>query len=368
MDIKFIEGMKLYAKLWTGKVSCLLRRGASSIPFGMTVEPEDLNFGIELIDADTALTDAHISNCDIVLGAGDSHWTLNLMELCKRKGVKCVITIEYILETRLQIVWLNKRNWLKKLYSSFWNLNVERKRRRLLRTAHGIQANGYPAFEAYGRNRPNTLLYLDNRLHAGLFATADEMAARQERLLSGAPLRLINSGRLEPMKGAQDLIPIATALRRYGMAFELHIYGTGSLEAAIRDGIAKNDLQKNVFLHAPVDFETVLVPLSRQRMDIFLSCHRQSDPSCTYIESMGCGLPIIGYENRMLSSLNAAGNIGWTAPLGAKNKLSEEIISVNRDRKNLSETSKNALYFAIQHDFYKTFNKRVQQLKYTLNF
>ena len=41
-----------------------------------------------------------------------------------------------------------------------------------------------------------------------------------------------------------------------------------------------------------VDFETELVPFTRQNADIFLGCHRQSDPSCTYLEAMGCGVAV----------------------------------------------------------------------------
>ena len=43
-------------------------------------------------------------------------------------------------------------------------------------------------------------------------------------------------------------------------------------------------------------FESELVPWMRQEADIFLSCHRQDDPSCAYLEAMGCGLPVLGYE------------------------------------------------------------------------
>ena len=65
-------------------------------------------------------------------------------------------------------------------------------------------------------------------------------------------------------------------------------------------------LSDRVRLHGPVPFETRLVPLSRQTADVFVSCHVQSDPSCTYLEAMGCGLPVVGFANRMLAALVAA--------------------------------------------------------------
>ena len=152
---------------------------------------------------------------------------------------------------------------------------------------------------------PNTMLYLDNRMKPDMFATEAEMAARERHLRGGGPLRLINSGRLEPMKGSQDLIPVAVALRARGVAFTLDIYGAGSLEDRIRQEIDARNLGDLVTLHAPVDFETELVPLSRTSADLFLSCHHQSDPSCTYLEAMGCGLALVGYDNQMLAGLSA---------------------------------------------------------------
>jgi colanic acid/amylovoran biosynthesis glycosyltransferase len=34
-------------------------------------------------------------------------------------------------------------------------------------------------------------------------------------------------------------------------------------------------------------------------LDVFVCCHIQIDPPCTYLESYGAGLPIVGYANRM---------------------------------------------------------------------
>ena len=73
-----------------------------------------------------------------------------------------------------------------------------------------MQANGFPAMAAYGGLNGNMCLYLDNRSEREAMATPPEM---QARAAWDGPLRIVHAGRLIAMKGTQDLIPIALALR-----------------------------------------------------------------------------------------------------------------------------------------------------------
>jgi glycosyltransferase involved in cell wall biosynthesis len=196
----------------------------------------------------------------------------------------------------------------------------------------------------------------------GLFASEVEMAARRDHLSRSRPLRLINSGRLEPMKGSQDLIPFATALRDIGTDFTLDIYGTGSLENEIRSSIAAENLEEIVKLHATVDFETELVPLSRRTADVFLSFNRQSDPSCTYLEAMGCGLPVVGYDNRMLKRLVQTSQAGWTVPVGNVRAMATFVSTLTERAETVSRAAANALAFACSHSFESEFLKRQAHL------
>lgn len=291
------------------------------------------------------------------------HHNLNL-DFDEENKTKVVYSIEYTIGTRIQIAMLdNSRSLPRRLYSVLWNLLQESKRRRAFRRAHGLQANGYPAYRAYRRLNPNTILYLDNRMTPELFASEAEMEARHAHLVGGGPLRLVNSGRLEPMKGAQDLIPVARILQRSGMAFSLDIYGTGSLKTRIAEDIRSHGLERRVFLHEPVDFETELTPAFRKGADIFLSCHRQADPSCTYIESMGCGLAVLGYDNRMWAALLEQSQAGWSVPLGNAAALAEKIIEIDKRRGEIVERCRNARSFALAHDFRTEFKKRIDHLK-----
>ena len=364
LDRKFVDGMRLYAARWSGRTGCLLPESPRPQPFGAVFDPADLPFQVRLHPAGHVLTAADLEDYDLVLCSGDSDQHLHLAEIGRKAGRKILFTIEYIPETRRQIVMLDRaRSLPRKLKSILHVQRHENRRRRAFARAAGIQANGYPADAHYRPLNGNTLLYLDNRIHAGLPATPPEMAARRDRLVAGGPLRLLHSGRLEPMKGSQDLVPVAERLRDRGVDFVLDIFGSGSLEAGIREGIARAGLQDRVRLHGVADFETGLVPFARTRSDIYLSCHRQSDPSCTYLESMGCGLAVAGYGNRMWKALSRESRSGWVAPLGDWKALADLLAGLDKDRDAIAESCDAAWRFAQAHLFEAEFDKRLDHLR-----
>ncbi|MBL3566214.1 glycosyltransferase [Rhodovulum sulfidophilum] len=364
LDRKFVEGMRFYTDLWDGPVNCLLRVRSGSFPFGRVYDPEELPFGIRFLPSDRIPGAPEVSGQDVVLCSGDNHDYLHLAALCRRSGQKLVFIIEYVPETRRQILFLDRsRSLPKKIRSLIWMLGQEIRRRRAFGLADGLQANGYPAFAAYEAINPNAMMYLDNRIGSDLLATGDEMAARRRRIGEGAPLRLVHSGRLERMKGSQDLIPIAARLAARGIDFELDIFGSGSLEAGLRRDIAAQGLSGRVRLNGVVDFETELVPFARQQADLYLSCHRQSDPSCTYLESMGCGLAVVGYANRMWAALCRASEAGWAVPLGRVEALADALAEAASDRPRLAACCDAARAFAGAHAFEHEFERRIEHLR-----
>jgi colanic acid/amylovoran biosynthesis glycosyltransferase len=364
LDAKFAAGMTHHCALWPGRLICVMRRGARDIPFGAIYRRDTLPFELVVIDSDARLPHEVLRNADIIYCSADIEDYLDLPARLKGGSAKLVYVLEYTLETRLRVVLLDEtRSVARRLSSLAWNLRREFQRRRALRQAHGVQVNGSPAFEVYRRLNPNTLLYLDNRMGPGMFANDADMEARAAHLKSGAPLRLIHSGRLEPMKGAQDLVPFARRLLDSGVAFTFDIYGAGSLRDRIAGEIEAQGLASCVSLHPPVDFETQLVPLSRRNADIFISCHRQSDPSCTYMEAMGCGLAIVGYDNRMWRAMAHASKGGWAEPLGRPDALAGRVAQLDKARDQIAACCRAARDFAAGHDFERVMAQRMAHLR-----
>jgi colanic acid/amylovoran biosynthesis glycosyltransferase len=237
LDVKFVEGMRIQQSHWPSRIKCVLRRGAGAIPFGRLYDRSELPFDLVLLDPTEELGPRHLEGAGLVYAGGDDFQCLDLIRHLK-PGQKIVYVIEYTPETRHQILNLDRgRGALSRLKGRVWLMKQERKRRQSFRAASGLQSNGYPAHDIYASMCADSLLYLDGRMTSDLFATEDEMAAREAYRAAGGPLRLVYSGRLETMKGAQDLVPVARRLAERGVDFTLDIFGTGSLQSEIAESI-----------------------------------------------------------------------------------------------------------------------------------
>jgi len=363
LDTKFVEGMRLHQALWHGPVACILWKGQDAIPFGAEYRAADLGFDLTLLEPGQAIEALHLARAAVVAASADIIAALEVAPLCRAAGARLVYTIEYTLATRLRIAALDRsRGPLRKARSMLWNLGHERRRRAAFRAADGVQFNGYPARDAYSGLTRDGLLFLDGRMRRGMMARDDQMQARADRLAAGAPLRIVHSGRLVAMKGAQDLLPVAAALRGSGMAFTLDIFGTGELHAEISKGIVLAGMHDQVRLHPAVDFETGLVPFLTSEADVFLSCHRQADPSCSYLESLSCGVPVVGYDNAMWRALCAASGAGWVVPMGRIAAMAAQIATLARDPASVTAAAARALAFGRLHDVESEFALRMAHL------
>ena len=348
LDVKYVEGMREHCALWDGPVSAVVWEGAEAVPFGADYAPGELGFALTVLPAGAPVPATQV---DLIAAPADMAQALALAW----GPVPVVFVVEYTIGTRLRIVALDRgRGMARKGWSALWNLAVERRRRAAFRRAAGVQCNGYPAHDAYAGLNARTLLYLDGRMRGTMMASAQDMAAKAAHRW---PLRIVHSGRLEAMKGAQDLVPVARALVAAGVDFTLDVFGTGALEAEVRAGA--DELDGRVRLHAPVDFETALVPWMRRHADLFLSCHRQADPSCTYLESLGCGVPVLGYANEMWGRMAAETGGGWAVPLGDRRALSDRITMLADNRTELTHAATAGLAFAQAHDFEAEFAARM---------
>jgi colanic acid/amylovoran biosynthesis glycosyltransferase len=223
-----------------------------------------------------------------------------------------------------------------------------------MRHAHSLHCNGYPIHAASKSYNNNRLLYLDSRMSGDMLMGNEELAARLAAR-AGRPLRLLYSGRYEAMKGALDAVKVGLACLKRGLNIEMHCYGQGNL----KDEMRRLASGTPITVHDAVPYPE-LVKISRT-FDIFVCCHIQSDPSCTYLESFGAGLPIAGYANRMWTGLCAASNAGYCSSIGAAQKVARSIESMLAPGL-LDTLSWRALKFAEDHRFELEFQKRIESI------
>jgi glycosyltransferase involved in cell wall biosynthesis len=362
-DRKFYDGLLLYVERWAGPVSCVLQRATGALPaFGAVRKARDeLPFAVQLLGADERVRAEHLAGAGVVLAAADDFNQLHVSALCRDLGIKCVYVIEYVPETRHQIVAIESPNRLVRLRRDLFVRRTERRRRRAFELAAGIQANGTAAYDEY-RQHPNCLLYFDTRTGRDALISDAELARRLEVSTSGRPLRLAFSGRLIGMKGADHLLRVAAALREEGVAYHLTVYGTGDLESRMRAEIAAGGLDDCVDMPGAVDFHQRLMPEIKAGVDLYVMLHRQSDPSCTYLETLSCGIPIVGYANRAFTGILDLADVGGSAAMDDVQGVVAAIRRLDADRALLAGKARNAAAFSRRHAFEDTFQRRVDHL------
>jgi glycosyltransferase involved in cell wall biosynthesis len=366
-DRKFFDGILLYKNIWRGSITCICVEGEGCIPSSDVVskEMEDLPFDVCLLKAETVVDAVHLKDSDIVMASGDSHNQLHVSALCRQMSIPCVYVIEYIPQTRHQIVSIESKNLLRRWWKSIFLWRSERKRKVAFTLAEGLQCNGIAAHDHYF-SHPNRLLYFDTRTRRESLITESELSVRLNHLLKGGPIRLAFSGRLIGMKGADHLISVAHGLREQGIDFHLNIYGTGEMEEKMQMDIQKLQLKNYVTMHGSVDFDSHLIPEIKSNVDLYVMLHRQSDPSCTYLETLACGIPIVGYDNKALTGILKRADVGFSVPMDDIKGVISTVKRLSSNRQMLNMQSQSAAIFASNHSFEDTFNARVKHLQSVL--
>lgn len=360
-DRKFYDGLCTYAAVWPGRLRLVVRTMTSPPPqFGLRPYDEtDFPADLHLLEPGGLVGAAHLAGADAVLASGDEVRNLHLAALCRQHRIKCIYDIEYILETRLQIAAIDRAEPWQRVKTFTWLGLKELARRKAFRLADGLQANGVPAYEAYAPLVPNALLYFDSRIRPGLAIDRAALVARLAGLARHAPLRLGFSGRLVAIKGADHLVELARALQARRLAFSMDIFGAGDLAPRMQAAIAASGLASVVRMHGAVDFAAELIPFMKAKIDIFVCCHRQSDPSCTYLETYACGVPIAGYANRAHAGILARHDVGWSVAMDDVAGLAELIARLDGERDEIEAKSFAAAAFAHGHAFEPTFARRM---------
>src|SRR5690242_10108946 len=146
LDEKAASGLRLYSEFWPGAVRSIFRSGDQShLLFGKKYAPAELPFEVECLPSNSVVPDELILGATIVLASGDNWLDFPIAAQGARLGVPVCYVIEYILETRLQIILLSDASLIRKAKSIIWTILAEQKRRHAFALSKGLQSNGTPA-------------------------------------------------------------------------------------------------------------------------------------------------------------------------------------------------------------------------------
>ncbi|MEM7230447.1 MAG: glycosyltransferase [Planctomycetota bacterium] len=361
---KFVDGIRQYQEHWPGQVAVgMYPADRESGNLGETTIPIcDLPFRFEWLDEDPSSVVENVSGARLVLASlVDQH--LHLAEALAGHSVPLIFVSEYTLQTRKQIIRSETSNPLLRMRRSHWTAQLEKRVEAAVPMATGIQCNGTPTYDAYRDVNENPLLYFDTRVSAADVATDEAIEARAVTVSSGEPLRLAYSGRLIAMKGVDHLPRVASMLRDADVPFTMKICGAGALEDALQAQIDRDNLGDVVELMGELDFRSELLPYVRDNVDLFVCCHRQGDPSCSYMETMACGTPIIGYMNEAFEGIVRTTGVGWAVPIDRPDAMAERIARLHEDRSALISMATQSRDIAARHTFESTMKDRVEHMK-----
>jgi glycosyltransferase involved in cell wall biosynthesis len=362
---KFIDGVNEFHRFWGGPLHVYMEADANETGNldELRVWPKDLPFRIEVLPFEGIAQAISADHRAVVLLSLDDFRQSRLWSVCRQHGIACAYISEYSLSTRKQIIDAVTKNPLKRARKKLWEMNEERRRRAAVAGATGLQCNGTPTYDSYRELCPEALLYFDTRVSPDLLATEEEIRRRESRPLPGRPLRLLFSGRLTPTKGAGHLLQVAKELRGLNVEFHLSICGDGELKPEMSETIHSEQLSRHVSLEGVLAFKSELVPFVKSNIDLFVCCHPQGDPSCTYLETMSCGVPIAGYANEAFEGIVRHSGCGWVAPVNRPDALAKRIAEIWRRPESLLAASLAAVAFAKNHTFDQTFSRRVYHLR-----
>jgi len=370
VDRKFDVGMRFYCDKLSEKIVAVLPRAryGQAIMDPVDVSQADAPYRVVVLDVDDSgrPTNAALGQLRELVACARLVYgqSLGAAQEAAKLRVPYISVVEYTVGTQVTVSMCDVSGPLRKLVRGFRAFaNYHTMQLPELRGAVSVHCNGYPIYDALKTRHPHCLLYLDSRVTRDMVIEAGEL----QRRLAGRrarKLRLIYTGRFVRMKGAAEVVATALALKGLGVDFELDLYGQGEQRPAMEAMISSNSAGEFIRIHDPIPFGQ-LFELSKS-FDLFICCHVQSDPSCTYLEAHGAGLPIAGYDNQMWRRLNGEAGSGVVEGVGDAGALARRIATfIESDEYEAAAIAARA--FALAHSFEGQFDRRVEDIRKQLD-
>ncbi len=373
---KFHTGMLEYVKRIGRPVSCVLPRmndtdAAATIDL-VELPENEVPYRVytvagEALGRDDLGTLERVVRESALVYCGPSeplNWAV--ADLCSAHRVPYIVTTECTLRTELDIMRAQATSAARRLWGEVRVRRAYRKERRLVAQAAEVHANGYPTYFEHARTNSNRILYFDTRIRPAEVIAEEAMRDRIASQRRGErPGRLIYSGRYHAIKGTLDVVKAGIELLRRGVDFRLDLFGAGPLRDGLRDLVRAAGAKGRIFVNDAVPFSPDLLEISRQ-CDIFLCCHKQGDPSCTYLETFASGVPIVGYDNEMWSPLCKDSGGGLVVRKGGYTAMAECVASLLSDTDRLAALSRSARNFSTQHTMDQAWDLRCAGINATV--
>lgn len=202
--------------------------------------------------------------------------------------------------------------------------------------------NGRTVFDAYERYCKVPKVVHD--IHLGESDIISEPRLQQRLARHDGAINVIYVGRVHEMKGPRywvDALEIAVkALQQAGRRpIKATWYGDGPLLEELRRTVETRDLSAAIRFAGPVTDHARLIQML-QEADLFVFCHLTPESPRCLIESLMCGVPIVGFESTYASDLlNGHSEGGAFVPIADASALAQAVVDCLAEPDKLSTMS-----------------------------
>ena len=369
IDRKFHEGMMGYVERLDRPFSCLMPRftpaEASQAMDMIEVPISELPYRVNLLEkpllgADSLrIIERSLDGVALAYLGAFEGLNLAVANACRGRDIPYAVVSEYTLQTELEIMRANTPSAARRLWREARIRLAKNRRLRFVASAREVHANGYPTYGELAAANPRRMLFFDTRARAEDIICEAELRERLTSRGNRRP-RLIYAGRYHPMKGALDVIKVGIELDRLGMDFQLDLYGKGPLREPMESLASQSNAAGKIKIHDAVSYRPDLQRIAKQA-DLFICCHVQGDPSCTYLETFACGVPIVGYANEMWTPLSQDSGAGEVVPKGDYKALAKAVSRLVGTAR-LEDLSVRARHFAEANTMEIAWDRRISHL------
>ncbi|WP_182085892.1 glycosyltransferase [Aureimonas sp. ME7] len=216
---------------------------------------------------------------------------------------------------------------------------------------------GMDTFDAYAAGCANPACVYDVHTRPADFIGEAAIAAKIERLASGAPVRILYAGRAAEMKGPIDWLEALAEAHAQGLDFRARWLGDGPMLGAMREAVERLGLGPHVELAGFVsDRETVLQAM--READIFLFCHKTPESPRCLVEALVSACPLVGYESRYASGLVEGSGGALPVPPNDPQALGRALAGLASDRERLGTLVRQAAVSGRRFDEAKLYAER----------
>ena len=185
-------------------------------------------------------------------------------------------------------------------------------------------------------------------------------------LISNSELKLINVGRLDPIKGQRYLIEIVKKLEEKEVPVQLNIIGEGGERNHLQELILKYNLSESVILHGAKSQPEIREYLQKSDLYVFTAVPveggRRETQGLATLEAQACGLPVLAYDSGGIKYTINEGVSGFVFDEYEMDKIVNTIVYLNENRSVLEKMSLNCRSFIEKEFSVNVLNKKWKDL------